>query len=405
MSDEKNASDDLSVELGRRMRVGHRSSFGVNRSRRSRRRGAILVLLAVLMPVIAIMAAFAVDIAWMQLVRTELRTATDAAARAGAKSLSIDQDLDIARGAAIAAAARNQVAGQSMRVGPEDVVFGSSEQSGANAKFEFNPSGSVINGVRVDGRRTAGSAAGPVGLFFGRLMGVNEFEPTHVATSTILDRDIVLVIDRSGSMGLDLFALGDRNGQNCGPLRDTTRFVALARAVDAFIAELDDTIPNEQLALASYSSNRTINCGRGNRLDFDTADVRQELSSDYSLTRAEMQAFIQNGIGGSTAIGEGLRAGIREITSGRARPFAIKTIVLMTDGIHNTGVEPTVVARDAAANDITVHTVTFSAGADQRRMRRTAAITGGDHFHADTADDLAAIFREIARTLPVLLTE
>ncbi|MEM1303329.1 MAG: pilus assembly protein TadG-related protein, partial [Planctomycetota bacterium] len=123
MSDEKNASDDLSVELGRRMRVGHRSSFGVNRSRRSRRRGAILVLLAVLMPVIAIMAAFAVDIAWMQLVRTELRTATDAAARAGAKSLSIDQDLDIARGAAIAAAARNQVAGQSMRVGPEDVVF------------------------------------------------------------------------------------------------------------------------------------------------------------------------------------------------------------------------------------------------------------------------------------------
>lgn len=369
------------------------------------RRGAILVLVAVLIPVIAMMAAFAVDVAWMQLVRTELRTATDAAARAGAKSLSLDQDTGVARAAAIAAAARNQVAGASMLVGPGDVQFGSSLQTGGdNSKFEFTAGAGLTNAVRVDGRRTEGSAAGPVGLFFGRLMGVNQFEPTHVATSTILDRDIVLVIDRSGSMGLDLFVQGDRNGQNCGPLDPSTRFVALANAVDAFIAELADTLPNEQLALASYSSSGSIRCGR-NRLRFETADVRQELSTDYSLTQAEMASFVENGIGGRTAIGAGLRAGIEEITSDRARPFAVKTIVLMTDGIHNTGVDPRTVAEEAAAEDITVHTVTFSAGADQDRMQATAAITGGEHFHADTAADLAAVFREIARTLPVLLTE
>jgi Mg-chelatase subunit ChlD len=118
-----------------------------------------------------------------------------------------------------------------------------------------------------------------------------------------------------------------------------------------------------------------------------------------------MNQFMTNGIGGSTAIGEGLRQGIAAITSSRARAFAVKTIVLMTDGLHNTGVEPAVIARQAAAQEITVHTISFSAGADQTRMRQVARITGGQHFHADTASDLSAIFREIARTLPVLLTE
>ena len=54
----------------------------------------MLVLIAVCLPLCIIMAAFAVDVAWMQLVRTELRTATDAAARAGAKELSLSQDVE-----------------------------------------------------------------------------------------------------------------------------------------------------------------------------------------------------------------------------------------------------------------------------------------------------------------------
>ena len=57
------------------------------------------------------MAAFAVDVAWMQLVRTELRTSTDAAARAGAKELSLKQDQNAAQKKAKQAARRNLVAG------------------------------------------------------------------------------------------------------------------------------------------------------------------------------------------------------------------------------------------------------------------------------------------------------
>lgn len=371
----------------------------------TQRRGAMLVLVAVVLPVLVLLMAFAIDVAWMQLVNTELRTATDAAARAGAKVLSTSQNEDTARAAAIDAARRNLVAGEPMQLADSDIQFGLSSQPNSSGRFVFTPANSgVLNAVRVDGRRTSGSVAGPVDLFFARVLGIDTFQPVQQAISTILDRDICLVIDRSGSMGLDLSDQGDRNGQNCGPLDNNTRFAALNTAIADFLDELDRTFPEEQVALASYSSEYRKRCRRW-RLDFETADIREQLTHDYSAVRDQMDVFMQRGIGGSTAIGEGLRQGIVALTDSNARPFAVKTIVLMTDGLHNLGVEPTTVAREAAALDITVHTISFGTGADQTRMQQVANITGGQHYHADTATDLSAVFREIARTLPVLLTE
>ena len=52
-----------------------------------------------------------------------------------------------------------------------------------------------------------------------------------------------------------------------------------------------------------------------------------------------------------------------------------------------------------------IHTITFSNDADIKRMQDVADATGGRHFHAPTAEDLARIFKEIASTLPVLLTD
>ncbi|TWT86836.1 von Willebrand factor type A domain protein [Pseudobythopirellula maris] len=360
------------------------------------------MLVAVLMPIFALMAALAVDIAWMQLARTELRTSTDAASRAGAKELSLEQNIAEARAAALEAAARNPVAGAPLVLDPNDVVFGRSALNERSGKFVFTPGAAPTSGVRVNGRRTADSPSGPVGLLFGRMLNVPNFQPVHTATSTVLDRDICVVIDRSGSMGLDLRTRGDRNGQNCGPLTTDTRFFALVQAVAVFVAELDESLPNEHLALASYSSRFRTRCRNG-LLDFQQSDLRVSLTPDYSAVNVEMASFMANGIGGSTAVGEGLREGIRSLAN--ARPFAVKTIVLMTDGLHNTGVSPVRVARDAADANITVNTVSFSRGADQNLMRQVADITGGRHFHADTAADLAAAFQEIARTLPVLLTE
>lgn len=368
----------------------------------SSRRAAIIPLVALLLPVLVIMAAFAIDVAWMQLVRTELRTATDAASRAGAKILSLEQDVNAARVAAVDAASRNLVAGQPLLLDSADVQFGLSTQSNSSDRFVFQQGGSPVNGVRILGRRTAGSLSGSVNLFFGGVMGTSTFEPVQTATSTVLDRDICLVIDRSGSMGLDINFSGTGNGQNCGPMASNTRFFALANAIQVFLGELNDTYPEERVALASYSTSTSRSCPNGN-FSYPTASLDNELTINYGEITTTMNGFVQRGIGGGTSIGRGLQEGIASLE--QARPFAIKTIVLMTDGRHNSGIDPETVAFDASAADVIVHTITFSPNADVTRMLTVADTTGGQHFHADTAADLVAIFREIARTLPVLLTE
>ena len=85
---------------------------------------------------------------------------------------------------------------------------------------------------------------------------------------------------------------------------------------------------------------------------------------------------------GSTAISAGIDDGIKVLTGKKIRPFAVKTMILMTDGIHNLGPEPILSARNAAKKDIVIHTITFSDDADIKRMKDVAAATGGKHFHA-----------------------
>jgi Flp pilus assembly protein TadG len=354
------------------------------------------------MPVFVLMAAIAIDLAWMQLVRTELRTATDSASRAGAKTLSLRQSEGLARAAAVEAAGRNSVAGTQLAIRPADVTFGQSTQANPNARFAFTTGGSPVNAVQVRGSRTEGSAAGAVDLFFGSMLNTEQFEPTLTATSTVLDRDIAIVIDRSGSMGLDISTSYDANGQNCGPLDKRTRFAALAGAVDSFLEELELTIPDEQVALVSYSSSFSTNCGK-RKLKFSTASIDEKLTFTYERITESMDDFMTNGIGGSTAIGEGLRQGVAALAN--ARPYAIKTIILMTDGRHNSGVSPESMIPSARAAGITVHTITFSPAADINRMRSIATSGGGRSFHADTSGNLSDAFREIARTLPVLVTD
>ncbi|MEZ6126073.1 MAG: VWA domain-containing protein [Planctomycetaceae bacterium] len=109
---------------------------------------------------------------------------------------------------------------------------------------------------------------------------------------------------------------------------------------------------------------------------------------------------------GNTAIGDGIEAGRAQVNDPlNHRPYARKTIVLMTDGIHNTGQDPEPQATAAAADGIVVHTVTFSTAADQGRMQQVAANGGGQHWHADDLATLVAAFRTIAQNVPTLLTE
>lgn len=372
------------------------------RSHRSRptRQGAMLVLIAFTLPLMVMMAAFALDVAWMQLVRSELRTATDAASRAGAKTLSLGQNVPRARAAAKDAANRNTVAGNGLTLDDSEIVFGRGQQANNNARFAFRPGGNLLNAVRVTGNRTAGSADGPVRLFLGNILGVNNFEPTMVATTNQLDRDICLVVDRSGSMMQEIVGRVVP-GPRCGPPHPTrSRWGALATAVKGFINELQRTSQHEQCGLVSYSS-----AGSGCGGKFTTSDINAQLDRNYGQILSEMVRMSSGPVQGRTCISAGIDNGIQVLTSPLVRPFAIKSIVLLTDGRHNTGKEPIISARDAAALDIRIDTITFSDEADFARMRAVASATGGQHFHAPDAAALERIFRQIASTLPVITTE
>ncbi len=366
------------------------------------RRGAMLVFIAVCLPLLVIMAAFAIDVAWMQLARTELRTATDSAARAGAKELSLKQDTTAARTKAKAAAARNLVAGQPLVLADADIQVGKSVQVGTG-RFNFTNGAASPNAVRVSGKRTTDSKSGPVDLVFSKVLGVETFEPVETATSTQLDRDICLVVDRSGSMmwtltGGSSYPAGTKECDK--PHATQSRWGALATSVDAFLTELATTVQDERVALASYSSN-TKECGN----TYKISQLDSDLVSSYSTIRTKMTNIGKKPVKGSTAISAGLNEGIKVLTGAKARPFAVKTIILMTDGIHNLGPEPIISAKDAAAKNITVHTITFSDDADINRMEAVAAAANGKHFHATSQAELTAIFKEIAATLPVLTTE
>src|SRR5687768_12619772 len=121
---------------------------------RPRRTGAMMVLIAICLPIFIMAAAFAVDVAYMQLTRTELRTATDAAARAGAKTLSLTQSASEARTAARQAARLNRVAGDALILRNGQIDVGRGTQATENSRFTFINGGSQLNAVRVTGLRT-----------------------------------------------------------------------------------------------------------------------------------------------------------------------------------------------------------------------------------------------------------
>jgi Flp pilus assembly protein TadG len=161
---------------------------------RNRRRGVIVVLTATLLIVLLAMIAFAVDVGFLNLARTQLQAAADAAALAGAAALSDNATVVEAQKIADA----NFVAGRSVQLNSSDVVTGAWD---ANTR-SFTPSTSAINAVKVTVRTDAASG-GPTALFFARVLGLTSVDESASAIASLNPRDIAFVVDLSGSMNDD----------------------------------------------------------------------------------------------------------------------------------------------------------------------------------------------------------
>ncbi len=420
----------------------------------SRRRGSVFALMAFILPVLALLAAFCINSAQMQLNRTELMVATDAAARAGGRAFSEHQTVSAAKLAAVSTAALNNVDGQPLQVrdanSANEIEFGITTQpNGLTGRYVFQkiPTADVNSGVqvasaiRVNGRRDTGSLSGKVPFIIPGMLSTSEFSTSQASVAMQVDRDISLVLDRSGSMvptlvfnfpsGMDpntntvrnaAVAAGvmsmtggyyNKKGKWIPPSYSYTSgnnqmtfyqwaweeyfnlpncpkqpWQELVEAVDAFLDVLDTTVQEEQVSVASYSSSASL-------------DIY--LEKDFTKVRNEVKSLNP---GGSTAIGKGMNEGIKTLIAASARPYAAKTMVVMTDGLNNVNPEPLGVATNLVSQyPLTIHTVTFGDGADQVKMAQVAAAGGGKHYHAADGDELVSIFEEIANNLPTILTQ
>lgn len=375
------------------------------RSRRHRRRGAMLYLICLFVIIFIAMTALSVDVAYMHLSRTQLRAATDAAARAGAEALSRQQSTTAARTAAKALAQENLVAGDPLLLDDADIVFGHSDRQ-ANGTWNFVSGGTPINSLQVLGQRTRTSRSGAVGLFFGRVFNVYDFQPVQTATVVKLDRDICLVLDRSSSMKLGLSSTAETISTSDArfsqrPQYPDSRWAAATAAVDVFIDTLTQTPAIEQCALVTFASDYSY--GGVNNTD---SALDQPLTTTQALVKTAAHSYDSKVFNGMTNTCAGLDTAINELSHPvRSRPYAGKTIVFLTDGFRTVGTDPLPSAQTAATKNIVIHTVTFGANLDQSEMIAVASATGGKHYHAPDAATLSQVFREIALTTAVMLTQ
>ncbi len=417
------------------------------KNKQAPRQGAVLVLLAVILPVLILLCGIAINLSQAQLARTQLKVAADAAARAGGRNWTLTNDFDESRAAARLAASLNPVQGQPVQLSDADIEFGVSTRQGLG-RFVFTPDngGPLTSAVRVTANVTHN-------VLMRVTEDVPEFEYTVNSVASQVDRDIALVLDRSASMAkfvdedflFDTITALSQNPANGisnadyetavsgfliddEPFRGTrlsrrffrpsvlaqlqgdlllyaqrfntdwvtnrqappnSRWTALEDGLNSFFDELENSRGDEQISMNSFATRSS-----------------EDLALTFNINSARQIAptLRQNG---STAIGLGLQAGIESLLVDSQRASAIPTIVIMSDGINRIDPSPvdtvTEIVRDNP--QVVVHTVTFAIG-DQEEMAEVARIGGGQHFHAADAEELIEAFRRLAEeSFITILTE
>jgi Ca-activated chloride channel family protein len=208
--------------------------------------------------------------------------------------------------------------------------------------------------------------------------------------------DVALAIDVSGSMG----------ATDVQP----TRLDAARAAAKDLIGQLPWT---SRVALVAFSDKAVL-------VSPLTTD-RQSVSSALDSLRA----------GGGTAIGDGLELALRQLATERPASSARRspaTVVLLTDGASNTGIDPNTAAEQAHAYAIPVDTIgigqrgrtTFIGrqpveGVDEQTLQTIAQTTGGKYYYAGAADQLRQIYSSLGSevgwefmrlnlTIPILIS-
>ena len=377
------------------------------RWKRPSRRGAILALGALLLPAIMIFVGFAINVSYMEMVRTQLRICTDSAAKAALINLGATQSQSSARPFARSVSASNTVAGTTVSFSDGNIEFGNTTKNGSGV-YAFSSGGTPLNGSRVTGTVT-------VPLPFAAFMPGGNFTATQVSLTSRVSHDIVLVLDRSASMAFDLSSNEfsyppDRTMYSplqsyfTSPSPTASRWKALTDAVNSFVTVLQSRNLDAHVALVTYSE--TYSLGNYSATE---ASLDVPLTSNYSSITTAMNNWGNTPLLGDTNIQAGLNMGVAELTGPRARTTADRTIILLTDGIATSGSTDLagMSLTNRSASKAVTYTIGFSGqagtGVGQAALQGAATSGNGVYYYAPTAAQLTAAFQQIADSLPAVL--
>lgn len=392
------------------------------------RHGAAHVLIAAMLFTFIVMAAMTVDFAYMQLIRTELRTATDAAAKAGAEALARTQNGPAAKAAAIRYARLNTVGASAFQISESDITLGRVTGQD-NGTWTFVGNQTPYNSVRVNARIGNGGVRSAIPLFFAPALGHSPFSTATQATAGQQEVEVCLCIDRSGSMMFDmsgnewsypspnplLYPSGNYPNSMyrnyCSPPQTTSsRWAVMRDAVDIFLYEAGQFPYPPRTALVTWSSAMTLPYYPRNSytlVDTDL-DLPSAANFNWSLNRSAVETALAtrsaNAIAGGTTLSAGIDQAVQVLTGPNGRPLSNKIIILLTDGQWNAGRDPVLAAQDAATAGITIHCVSMLTST-QPALTQVANITGGQYYPTSNQGQLQQAFRDLAKSLPIVLVD
>jgi Putative Flp pilus-assembly TadE/G-like/von Willebrand factor type A domain len=238
-------------------------------------------------------------------------------------------------------------------------------------------------------------------------------------------KDIVVVLDRSGSMCTISHSSyqcreSDRRPPPDGTVIPAFSWEPLRSTQEAAVNfSMFFTPVYDEFGLVSYHTTATLeqplttnfnNAGDTTFSD-DTINgcVNCSLFADQVL---ELQP------GSSTNIGHGIYVAANELLYGSGRPTAAKIMVLLTDGIanrcyasgSNCGTTTAETYADnqalaAANNGITIYTIGLGPDVNDSLLQSIADVGGGIYLNAPTADDLQDTFDAIADSIRIRILQ
>jgi Ca-activated chloride channel family protein len=189
-------------------------------------------------------------------------------------------------------------------------------------------------------------------------------------------RDIMLALDLSGSMDYHDFPGEDGT--------DVSRFEAVQRVVDRFVAERE----NDRIGLIVFGTK---------------AYLQLPFTRDLETARALVELMDVGMAGPKTALGDSIGLAIRSFETSELDD---RLLILLTDGNDTASKMTPINAADIAKlNGVEIHTIgigdTAATGEDRVDFDVLAAIahrTGGEFYNAEDEAALDAVYRRIDQT-------